>query len=452
MLWIVACATVSSSGSDSDTAADNNAADALTFTTADADATLQGAAQGATVLGADLDGDGYGELLLGTAESASQPGSVSVAIGPPSGFVTATATWTGQSPGDGTGYALAVGDLDGNGDADLAIGAFLADLGAENGGGVYGLLDALDRRGLGDAQGRGGTLADASMIVENPSEGDLAGVGLAFGGWNGRSALAVGACQDDASAENAGAVYLLDMPLPVLSSMGDAAVRIAGEATGDATGASLAGGDVDGDGTDDLFVGAWLSDLGGQDAGAAYVVRGPIGADLSLGSADTRIVGEAAGDYAGAPVSIGGDLTGDGLRDLLVGAWMNDGSADNAGAVYVIAGNREGDIPLASANAVVRGDTQGDFLGVVDSGRGDVDGDGQDDLLVGGPGGAGRAHVYFGPVLLGLLQADRSFVGDADAVGLGSSVSLADLDADGLSDVLVGTAVGRAFVFYGVGL
>ncbi len=411
-------------------------------TVADADATLHGPVGGGTVRGADLDGDGFGELILGTPESEALPGAVTIATGPPHGEVAGAAVWTGGSAWDHAGYALAIGDLDGNGDADLAIGAFTADDGAVDGGSVYIVPD-----------GAGGSLADAPAVVVDDVAQNQSGVAVGIGGWLGRPTLAVGACLDDTSGADAGGVYLFGLPVSGGVRVADAAALVTGQSPGDAAGSAFGGGDVDGDGADDLLVGSWLADgAGAEDAGAAYVVRGPITGEVSLGDAECTLTGERAGDFAGAPVSLGGDITGDGLPDLLVGAWMNDGSAADGGAVYVTAGTCVGVIALAAAHAIVRGATAGEYLGVVDVGRGDVDGNGWDDLLVGGSGGAGRALLFFGPIAGGTLEPDRRFFGGTSGDGVGIGVSLADLDADGLADVLVGANVGDAYVYYGARL
>jgi hypothetical protein len=98
-------------------------------------------------------------------------------------------------------------------------------------------------------------------------------------------------------------------------------------------------GDVDGDGLDDLLVGAYLNDDGGTYAGKAYLILGSsLGStgsiDLSL--ADYSFVGEYSYNYAGCSVSSAGDVDGDGLDDLLVGAYGNNEDGEYAGKAYLI--------------------------------------------------------------------------------------------------------------------
>jgi len=127
--------------------------------------------------------------------------------------------------------------------------------------------------------------------------------------------------------------------------------RLDGAATNDRSGRSVsAAGDIDGDGLDDLIVGADRTDPNANtDAGSGYVVFGknsPFAASLALsalnGSDGFRLDGAAAGDRAGYSVSAAGDINGDGVDDLIVGAILADpnGNAD-AGSSYVRFGRRD---------------------------------------------------------------------------------------------------------------
>ena len=213
-------------------------------------------------------------------------------------------------------------------------------------------------------------------------------------------------------------------------------------------------GDVDGDGLDDLLIGAYLNDAAGEDAGAVYVVLGS-----SLGSrrrfllseADYVLLGEAAGDGAGRSVSSAGDVDGDGLADLLVGAYRNDGGAENAGAAYVILGASLGStrvLSLADSDHIFRGELAEDWAGFSVSGAGDLDGDGLDDIAIGAPTGhqpkPGVAYVFRGSSLSGetersLLEADYRLSGENAGDWAGYSLAPAgDVDGDGRGDLLVG--------------
>jgi len=163
---------------------------------------------------------------------------------------------------------------------------------------------------------------------------------------------------------------------------------IKGEAAGDHAGQTLAAvGDMNGDGKSEILVGAAGSDAGGVDAGAAYVVWGKANdgavnlSNVTLGTGGFRIIGQSAGDGAGQALAALGDVNGDGKADILVGASGNDAGGANAGAAYVVYGKATGS--QVDLNAVAAGTggfritgTTGENAGAAVTGLGDVNGDG----------------------------------------------------------------------------
>ncbi len=216
-------------------------------------------------------------------------------------------------------------------------------------------------------------------------------------------------------------------------------------------------GDVNGDGYDDIIVGAEDKYIGGKpDAGVAYIYFGGPSMDSIP---DVILVGDTAYDYFGTSVSGAGDVNGDGYDDVIVGADGKDiGGNLNAGAAYIYFGGPSMDsIP----DVILAGDTADDYFGTSVSGAGDVNGDGYDDVIVGadekdigGNSDVGAAYIFFGSPNMDSIP-DVVLVGDSKDGYFGCSVSGAgDVNGDGYDDVIVGeegrdSTKGAAFIFYG---
>ncbi len=254
-------------------------------------------------------------------------------------------------------------------------------------------------------------------------------------------------------------------------------------------------GDVNADGFDDILVGASAADPDGRNyAGIAYVVFGKAdwnsSATLNLGviqgSNGFVLAGALANDRAGRAVSTAGDVNGDGFADVVVGANATDFPQRNyAGAVYIVFGKADWrSTPTSVLNNTVldgvggftlEGGASSDRAGSVVGGGSDVNGDGFADVIVGAPDadpagvfGAGAAYVVFGKAdwrstvnlnLATLGGSDGFILGGAAANDLtGSAVSMADdVNGDGFADVIVGapyadansTSSGAAYVVLG---
>ncbi len=177
---------------------------------------------------------------------------------------------------------------------------------------------------------------------------------------------------------------------------------IRGIAPGDVSGYSVSGGgDINGDGIDDVIIGAnGASPNGLLNAGQSYVVFGRADGDfdqtLNLsdlnGSNGFIINGIAAGDQlgGGASVSVAGDVNGDGIDDVIIGANRSDPNGESSGQSYVIFGKRSlfnASFDLSTLNGsngfTIDGLVAGDRLGASTSSAGDINDDGIDDLIIG---------------------------------------------------------------------
>jgi len=244
---------------------------------------------------------------------------------------------------------------------------------------------------------------------------------------------------------------------PVLDTT-DADGVLEGEFDHDSAGLAIANaGDVDGDGVDDVLVGAPHNDDGGVSAGKVYLVTGAAlaaGDGLDLAQAYASFVGEAAEDRLGSSVAGAGDVDGDGLADIVVTAPKNSDGGFRAGKAYLFLGSTIGGggaFDPAQADVAIVGEAESGFFGSSAVGVGDVDGDGLSEIAVGasnhdGPAGpnSGRVYLWLGSDLSagGVLDAaDASVTFDGEAAGdlLGWSGTVAgpgDVDGDGLADLV----------------
>ncbi len=162
-------------------------------------------------------------------------------------------------------------------------------------------------------------------------------------------------------------------------------------------------GDVNGDGIDDIIIGARYADPGGSKSGAAYVVFGRTDAfastfelsSLATGGGSLGFVmdGVSAGDYTGFSVSEAGDVNGDGIGDVIVGAYGADPHGSKSGVSYVVFGTSDGFPAVFKLSTLSGGDgsdgfvlvgaVSADHAGISVSQAGDVNGDRIDDIIVG---------------------------------------------------------------------
>jgi hypothetical protein len=429
----------------------------------------------------DFDGDDYADLAIGAPYEElgddEYAGAVSVLYGAPGALSAVNSQFWYQGGGlndaseryDYFGKALAIGDFDGDGYGDLAVGIPGEDSGDLVGTGAVHVLYGTRLVGLAIPRNRVFTQADDGM--DGSAElNDGFGAALAVGDFDadGYDDLAVGVPEEDVySVVDAGAVHVLYGSAAGLAIPGNKAwyedLLSSESEAGDGFGSALAAGDFDGDGYDDLAIGIPDEDLGALvDAGAVTVAWG------SPGGLGPRVTDEywhqdraGVSDRAQPDDQFGytlaaGDVNLDGCDDLAIGVPYEDvGSVPDAGAVHVLHGSDTG---LVTPDEYWHQDSPGVGSLAEEGDRfgwaltfGDFDGDGFADLAVGLPyedwdvSDSGIVQVFYG-TSAGLTtpeqiwRQDISGVEDEEEEGdhFGWSLAAADFNRDGRDDLAIG--------------
>jgi len=367
-----------------------------------------------------------------------------------------TANGPTLSNNDIFGRAIAnLGDLDGDGVQDIAVGTPNDDDSGSNRGAIHimfmnadGSVDSTVE--INDSTTNGPSLANGDefgMAIANL--GDLDGDGV--------QDIAVGATRDDGSGTDRGAIHIMFMNA---DGSVDSTVEINDSTTNGPTltdsdqfGSSITNlGDLDGDGVQDIAVGARLDDNSGTNRGTIHIIfldaDGTPKSTVEINSGTAN--GPVLSDYNAFGVSVSniGDLDGDGIIDIVVGAWNDD-------TIHIIFLDADGtpkstvEINSGTANGpVISG---GDEFGTSVSNIGDLNGDGITDIAVGAHfddnGGSNRGAIHI--IFLDTDGTPKSAVEINDSTTNGPSLTdidefgyavanLGDLNGDGIPDIAVG--------------
>ncbi|MBR8827718.1 MAG: FG-GAP repeat protein [Gomphosphaeria aponina SAG 52.96 = DSM 107014] len=443
--------------------------------------------------GADPNGSRSGKSYIVFGKDGDFPSEVELAdLDGTNGFKI-----NGEAAFDQSGVSVrSAGDINGDNIDDVIIGAWYADPNESNSGKSYIVFgqdgDFPSELKLADLDGTNG------FKINGEAAGDLSGQSVSNAGdINGDTIddVIIGALLADPNGSNSGRSYIVfgkDGEFPSEVELADLdgtnGLKINGEAVGDQSGIAVSNaGDINGDTIDDVIIGARLADPNGSYSGKSYIVFGQDGdfpSELKLADLDGtngfKINGEAAGDWSGWLVSNAGDINGDNIDDVIIGARYADPNGSNSGRSYIVFG-KDGDFPseleLADLDGTngfkINGEAAGDESGLSVSNAGDINGDNIDDIVIGALGAdpnggdSGRSYVVFGTegewegeLNLEELDGTNGFKINGEAAGDRSGLSVSnagDINGDNIDDIVVGALFadpnggdsGKSYVIFG---
>jgi FG-GAP repeat len=383
----------------------------------------------------DVNGDGYSDVIIGSSTYDNGPngkGKAFVYFGSPSGL-SLNANWSAVSHQDNSGFGNCVstaGDVNGDGYSDIIIASYLYDNGQIDEGRVfayYGSSTGPDTAFNWSAESNQ-TAAEFGISIS--TAGDVNG--------DGYSDVIIGAEKFDVPAIDAGKIFVYNGSASGLSALPNWTYSETQASANLGYSVSLAG-DVNGDGYSDIIASAISYDNGETNEGKVYLFYG--GSTGINVTPDWSAEGNQSEANFGSSVFTAGDVNGDGISDIIIGAKKFDNGQTDEGKVFVYTGSASG---LAQTHDWTYGDIVNDSkLGTSVSNAGDVNGDGYSDIIFSAPdyntNHTGFVFGFYGSAngfSLGPNWITSNYVPYSE---YGTSVSTAgDVNGDGYSDVLVG--------------
>jgi menaquinone-dependent protoporphyrinogen IX oxidase len=419
----------------------------------------------------DVNGDGYADVIIGASyydNGHSNEGAAFVFHGAKTSVAgNPSSTLESNKAGSQFGCSVAsVGDVNGDGYSDVIVGAIAFDNGHDagdlNGDGFADMVVGAELYNGGQANegaafvfyGSSNGVSNVATRLESDFQQAWMGVAVSSAGDvnnDGFDDIVIGAPTFSNVESKEGAVILYLGSSAGISKNSKKVFE--GNKVNSFFGFSLSSGDVNGDGYSDVLCGAPKYSNAQVDEGAFFISYGSSG---GLQSNFIKYEVNQPSANLGHSISCVGDVNGDGLNDIAVGAPYFSNGQNYEGAVFIYNGSTQG--LNAQGTLLEQNQPQSEF-GLTVAGAGDVNGDGYADIIVGNPSyfsgqaWTGAAHVYFGSK--GGLGASLKLLANngVQNSAFGTSVSGAgDVNADGYSDIIAGDPYfgsGTAFVCYG---